>query len=183
MFQLQARAEWGPPQRFQWPAEPFRKNLRILNLLKSVWGYICFIELLALDKVYLHKNDEEYLLCVPLLFLFYLFCDQTRRDGPSLTLRWGTWLYNLTCFYGAPAFVVLESTSGAMNSIAPDKYVCLLATRDLLNIALEPNELSIPAIGNCKYCRTSITSFNKNVGYNTKLIRDCKELLEISQQK
>jgi len=43
--------------------------------------------------------------------------------------------------------------------------------------------LSISAIGNCNYCRTSITPFNKNVGYNSNGIGDGKELLEISQQK
>jgi len=32
-------------------------------------------------------------------------------------------------------------------------------------------------------CRTNITSFNKNVGYNTNGIRDCEKLLEISQQR
>jgi len=54
------RAACDPPQHFQWPAEAFRKNLQIWNFLKSVWGYICLTELLALDKVYLHKNNEYY---------------------------------------------------------------------------------------------------------------------------
>jgi len=34
------------------------KKVQIWNMLKSVWGYICLIEFLALDKVYLHKNNE-----------------------------------------------------------------------------------------------------------------------------
>jgi len=51
---------------------------------------MCFIELLALDKVYLHKNDEQYLFCVPILFLFIFIYYQTRRYGPPLTLRWGS---------------------------------------------------------------------------------------------
>jgi len=36
-----ARATCGPPQRFQWPAEAFKKNLHIWNMLKIVWSYIC----------------------------------------------------------------------------------------------------------------------------------------------
>jgi len=51
------RALCGPPQRFPWPAEAFRKNLQIWNLLKSVWGYICLTQLLALDKVCFHENN------------------------------------------------------------------------------------------------------------------------------
>jgi len=43
--------------------------------------------------------------------------------------------------------------------------------------------LPIPAIGNSNYCRTSITSFNKNVGNNTNGIRGRKELTDISQQR
>jgi len=48
-----------------WPAaafsvveEAFRKNIEIWNLLKTVWTYICLTELLAVDKVRLHKNNE-----------------------------------------------------------------------------------------------------------------------------
>jgi len=52
------QAACGPPQRYQWPTEAFRKNLQIWNMLKSVWGYICLSVLLALDKVHLHKNNE-----------------------------------------------------------------------------------------------------------------------------
>jgi len=52
------RATYGPPQRYQWSADTFRKNLQIWNMLKSVWGYICLTELLALDKVHLYKNNE-----------------------------------------------------------------------------------------------------------------------------
>jgi len=115
-------AACGPPQRFQWLAEAFRKYLQILNLLKSVWGYICLIELLALDKVYLHKNNEYYLLSVPFCFI-YLFYDQIRRYSPPLSLRWGTCLDN-QCFFGALAFIVLKSTSGAVNPVPPNKSIC-----------------------------------------------------------
>jgi len=65
-----------------------------------------------------------------------------------------------------------------------NKSVYLSSNRDLLKVALlEPNYLPITAIGNCNYCRTSITHFNKNVYYNTNGIRDWKELMEISQQR
>jgi len=96
-----AQTACGPPQHFQRSAVSFRKKRQIWNLLKSLWGYVCFIELLALDKVYLHKNNENYLFCVTLLFLFYLqylFYDQIRRYGLPLTLRWGIWLNNLCAF-------------------------------------------------------------------------------------
>jgi len=42
-------------------------------------------------------------------------------------------------FFRAPAFVVLNSTSGAMNSILQNKSVYLSAKRDLLKVALVPN--------------------------------------------
>ena len=51
------RAAYGPPQRYQCLTEPFRKSLQIWNMLKSVWGYICLTELLALYKVHLHKRN------------------------------------------------------------------------------------------------------------------------------
>jgi len=65
------RAACGPPQRFTWPAETFRKSLQIWNLMKNVWGYICLTVLLALDKVHLHKNKECYLFCVPFCFIYF----------------------------------------------------------------------------------------------------------------
>ena len=56
------------------------------NLLKSVGGCICLIDLLALDKVHLHKNNYiktftvyNYCFC-----FIYLFCDRIRRYGPPL---------------------------------------------------------------------------------------------------
>jgi len=52
------RVAYGQQQRYQWPAEAFGKNPQIWKLLKSVWGYICLTELLALDKAHLHKNNE-----------------------------------------------------------------------------------------------------------------------------
>ena len=162
------------PARWMWPATAFSaasgtiqkksSNFRFIEKRVRLWGYICFNELLALDRVFTQERWKKHF-CVPLLFLFYLFYDHIRRYGPPLTLRWGTWLYNFTRFYGAPTFVVLASTSGAVNSISPNKSVYLSAKRDLFKLALEPNWLSIPTIENCNYCRTSITSVNKNVGY------------------
>jgi len=67
------QAARGPIQHYQWPAEAFMKKFQIWNMLKSAWGYIYLTEFLALDKVHLHKNNEEYLFCVPLLFWFYVF--------------------------------------------------------------------------------------------------------------
>jgi len=176
-----------------WPATAFsvargsiQKKLQIWNLLKSVWGYICFTELLALDKVHLYKNNEYYFFCVPLLFLFYLFYDQIRRYGPPLTLSWGNWLYNL-CVFSLPRRSLSWRVHLTLNNTA--KWVCLYqsAKRDLFKVAIEPNLLPIPAIRKFNYCtvekRTSITSFIKNVGSNTDGIRDCKEVLEISLQK
>jgi len=64
----------------------------------------------------------------------YLFYDQLKGTA----LRRGTWLDNL-CFFGAPAYVVLRSTSGAMNSVPQNKFVYLSAKRGLLKVAPEPN--------------------------------------------
>jgi len=96
-----------------------------LTLSKSVRGYICLTELPALDKVHLHKNNEQHHCCVPLFFVFIYFTIKLEsRPSPPKTLRWGTSLDNLS-FFGAPAFVVLKSTSGAMNSVPLDISVCL----------------------------------------------------------
>ena len=132
-------AACGPPQRFQWPVDAFRKNLQIWNLLKSVKGYICLTELLALDKVHLHRNNEYYLFDVPFCFIC-LFYDQIRRYGPPPTLRWGTWLDYLSVFFRCPRGVrCLKSTSGAVNSVPANKSVCLSAKRGYLKVAREPN--------------------------------------------
>jgi len=54
------------PIKYFWPmspglwlvfAEAFRKNQKIWKILKSVWGYICRIELLVLGKVCLHNGS------------------------------------------------------------------------------------------------------------------------------
>ena len=39
--------------------------------------------------------------------------------------------------------------------------------------------MSILAIGNCNYCRTGITSFNKNVDYNTNGIETVKSFWKL----
>ena len=84
------RVVCGPPQRFQLPAGAFRKNLNV----KFVKGYICLTDLLVLDRVHLHKNNEYYFFCIPFCFI-YLIYDQIRRYCPPLTLRWGTCIDNL----------------------------------------------------------------------------------------
>jgi len=66
-------------------------------------------------------KNKSYLFCVTFCFTF-LFYDQIRRYGPPLTLHWGTCLDNL-CYFSATPFVVLKSTSGAMNSIPPNKSI------------------------------------------------------------
>ena len=110
-----------------------------LTLSKSVRGYICLTELPALDKVHLHKNNEQHHCCVPLFFVFIYFTIKLEsRPSPPKTLRWGTSLDNLS-FFGAPAFVVLKSTSGAMNSVSPNKSVYLFAKRGFLKMAPKPN--------------------------------------------
>jgi len=87
----------GPPQCFQWLAEAFRKNLKIWNLFKNVWGYICFTESLALDKVHLHKNNA--FLSKTLFYLLVLRSNW--MAWPPLPLRWGTCLDNL-CIFSVP---------------------------------------------------------------------------------
>jgi len=51
-------------------------------------GYICVTELLALDKMHLHKNNAFSV--YHFVLFIYLFYDQIRRYGLPLTLRWGT---------------------------------------------------------------------------------------------
>jgi len=70
------RAACGPPQHCQRPAEAFKQNLQIWNLLKSVWGCIYLTELFALYKVHLYKNNEIIsFLCTILFYLFILRSD------------------------------------------------------------------------------------------------------------
>ena len=171
-----------------WPLTAFsvargsiqKKNLQIKNLLKSVWSYICFIELLApMGKVNLPKNN----VCVKLLFLFYLFYDQIRTYGPSLTLRWGTWLYNLGVFS-----VSWRSLSEQDIWRSELKYHQINLSTYKLNTTFwkwpsSQINCPIPAMGHFNYCETSVTSFNKNVSYYTNGIRDCKEILGISQHR
>jgi len=62
------RAACSLPQRFQWPAEAFKKSPQIWNLLKSVWGYICLTEFLPWTRCICTRT-------MPFLYaiLFYLF--------------------------------------------------------------------------------------------------------------
>jgi len=60
--------------------------------------------------------------------------------------RWGTCMDNL-CFFGALAFVVLNSTSGAMNSVPPNQFVYLSAKRGLLKV--------VSSQINCPYLQTA----------------------------
>jgi len=46
-------------------------------------------------------------------------------------------------FFGTPAFVVLKSTPGAMNSVSPNKSVYLSAKRGLLK-EKPPNQINYP---------------------------------------
>jgi len=76
------RAPCGPPQRFQWPAEAFKKKFQISNLLNCVRLY--------LDKVYLHKNNNETFSVYHYCFS-YLFYTEIRRYGPrpnAAFLKW-----------------------------------------------------------------------------------------------
>jgi len=41
--------------------------------------------------------------------------------------------------FGAPTYVVFKSTSGAMNSVPPNKPVYLSAKHELLKVALKPH--------------------------------------------
>jgi len=60
----------GLPQSCQWPAEAFRKNLQICNLLLIVWGFLCFVELLVP-----HKSEfalkQLYKTCTIIVFIYF----------------------------------------------------------------------------------------------------------------
>jgi len=71
------RAVCGPPQRFQWPAEAFRKNLLIWICWKACEVTFVSAELLALDKVHFHKNSTFSVYHFTLIIYF------------SNNLRWG----------------------------------------------------------------------------------------------
>ena len=95
-------AACGPPWHFQWPVEAIRKNLQIWNLLKSVCGYICLTELLALDKVICTKTMNIILLCtIIVLFIYFTIT----LEGTALC--WSTWLDNL-CFFQCSSVHCLE---------------------------------------------------------------------------
>ena len=87
---------------------------------RGVWGYICFTELLALDKVHLQKNKWKTFYVYHCFCSIYLFYNRYRRYGPPLSLSWSTCLDN-HCFFGVPAFAVSNSASGAMISVPPNK--------------------------------------------------------------
>jgi len=72
---------------------------------------------------------------VVLVLFIYLFYDQIRRYSPPLGHFSGLPLR----FIGSPALVVLKSTSGAINSVSPNKSAYLSAKRGLLKVALDPN--------------------------------------------
>ena len=135
----QAKAVWsnyrlaatcGPPQRFEWPAEAFRIIFKSAICWKA--SELTFVSLNYLHWIWIAFAQEQYLFCVPfcIIHLFYDQIEGTAHARPPL----GTWLDNL-CFFGAPAFVVLKSTSGAMNSVPPNKSVYLSAKRGLLKVA------------------------------------------------
>ena len=73
--------------------------------------------------------------------VFVLFYNPIRTQRPPLTLRWGTcavWITSVL-FSSAPGFVVLKSTSGAMNSAMPNKSVYAYGKHGLLKVAPETN--------------------------------------------
>jgi len=118
--------------------------------------------------VHWHKNNEYYLFCVRFCFI-YLFHDQLRRYGPPL----GHLTRLFSRCVGVPC---LEEC------IWPQwiQYQQINLFAYLLNAAI--SKWSVSQI-NCSslqwviVVRTSITSFNNNDG-----VRDCRELLEVSQQ-
>ena len=82
--------------------------------------------------------NAVYYLSIYHFVLFIYFTITSEGTTPPLTLRWGTWLDNL-CFSGGPVFVVLKSTSGAMNSVPTNKSVYLSAERTHLKVSSESN--------------------------------------------
>ena len=114
------------------PAEAFRKNLQIWNLLKSMSGYICLTELLALDKVHFYKNNECYIFCVPFRFI-YLFYDQIRGHSPPLAHRCGTWPDNLSVFS-----VPLRSLSWKVHLVQRTQW-----TYQQINLSIYPLNVAI----------------------------------------
>jgi len=121
------RPACGRIQRFQRPADAFRENLLTWNLLKSVWGYICLTDLLALDKVNLHKNNT-FSCTILFIYFFTIKLEGAARRQP---LRWGTCLDDL-CVFSVP-HRSLSSTGRCLQEntwrnepcSVPPKWICL----------------------------------------------------------
>ena len=113
-------AACGQSQRFQWPAEAFRKNFKFEICWKACEDAFVSLNCLRWIKWIctrtMNNTFSVYHYCFCLICLFY---DQIRRYCPPL----GQLTVWPLCFFGAPVFVVLKSTSGRMNSILPNESV------------------------------------------------------------
>jgi len=99
------------PASPMWPATAFSVARGMIqekssNHLSHWIDYICLTELLALDKVHLHKYNEQYIFCEPFCFI-YLFCDQIKRCRPQLTST-GASAWITPVFFRCPGVRCLE---------------------------------------------------------------------------
>jgi len=100
------RAACGPPQRFQWHAEAFRKNLLIWICWKACGVTFVSAELLALDKVQFHKNNTFSVYHFALIIIYF-----------SINHR-SIWITFVFFWWHCVFFLTI--TSGEMNSVLPN---------------------------------------------------------------
>ena len=142
------RAACGPIQRFQWPAETFRKILKSETCWKAC--EVTFVSLYYFRWIkWICTRTIPF--CAPFcLFIYFTIKikDAACSNPPLWHLSW--WPLFTRC----PAvrclednIVVLKRTSGEMNSVLPNKSFYLSAKRGLHQVALEPNYLPIYEIG------------------------------------
>jgi len=94
------------PQRFQWPAEAFRKKS---SNVKFCWkmcdvtfaSTICLLWIKCICTRTMNNSFSVYQFVWFIYLFIYLFCRQTRRYGPPPNFRCGTCLDGL-CVFSVP---------------------------------------------------------------------------------
>jgi len=125
------------------PAEAFRKNFQIWNLLKSARLDLFHWAVCAEWSAFAQEQWTLHFLCT---IIDIFICFTIKLEGHLLTLRYSTILDKL-CVVRYPAVRCLEQhiCSVTMNSAPTNKSVCLSAKRGLLKVAPSQNLLPVPA--------------------------------------
>ena len=170
---LQSCPVWSNyrPVGHMWPATAFsvacrsiqEKSSKLQLVEKWVRLYLSHW-IFTLDEVHLNNNTFSVQYFV-LSFYFTI-----KLEGKAHRKR--TCLDN-HCFFSALTFIVLKSTPGTINSVLPNKSVCLSSERGLLKVPILTK-------GNFSWSKHNI--LNKTTQY-WWCVRDHRELLGISQKR